>query len=62
VKILLDECVDRRFARDLVGHEVATVPRGKAGLALRMVNSLFSPRKNSMRSSLSIENWRRNKT
>jgi hypothetical protein len=27
VKILLDECVDRRLARDLVGHEVTTVPR-----------------------------------
>jgi hypothetical protein len=22
VKVLLDECVDRRFAHDLVGHEV----------------------------------------
>jgi len=33
VKILLDECVDRRFARDLVGHEVVTVPRkGWAGI------------------------------
>lgn len=33
MKILLDECVDRRFARDLVGHEVATVPRkGWAGI------------------------------
>jgi predicted nuclease of predicted toxin-antitoxin system len=33
VKILLDECVDRRFARDLIGHEVTTVPgRGWAGI------------------------------
>jgi hypothetical protein len=33
VKILLDECVDRRFARDLPGHEVTTVPqRGWAGI------------------------------
>jgi hypothetical protein len=24
VKILLDECVDRRLARDLAGHEVKT--------------------------------------
>ena len=33
MKILLDECVDRRFARDLVGHEVVTVPRkGWAGI------------------------------
>ena len=27
MKILLDECVDRRFARDLTGHEVTTVPK-----------------------------------
>jgi Domain of unknown function (DUF5615) len=27
VKILLDECVDGRFARDLVGHSVTTVQR-----------------------------------
>jgi len=27
VNILLDECVDRRLARDLVGHAVTTVPR-----------------------------------
>ena len=27
VNILLDECVDRRFARDLVGHSVTTVQR-----------------------------------
>jgi len=27
VKILLDECVDRRLARDLVGHSVSTVPK-----------------------------------
>jgi predicted nuclease of predicted toxin-antitoxin system len=33
VKILLDECVDRRLARDLVGHAVTTVPRkGWAGI------------------------------
>lgn len=33
MKILLDECVDRRLARDLVGHSVATVPRrGWAGI------------------------------
>jgi predicted nuclease of predicted toxin-antitoxin system len=25
VRILLDECVDQRFRRDLVGHEVITV-------------------------------------
>ncbi len=27
MKILLDECVDRRLARDLVGHSVPTVPK-----------------------------------
>jgi predicted nuclease of predicted toxin-antitoxin system len=33
VKILLDECVDRRLARDLVGHSVTTVPQhGWAGI------------------------------
>ena len=33
MKILLDECVDRRLARHLVGHEVKTVPQmGWAGI------------------------------
>jgi len=33
VKVLLDECIDRRFARDLVGHEVTTVQkRGWSGI------------------------------
>ena len=33
MKILLDECVDRKLARDLAPHEVATVPRrGWAGI------------------------------
>jgi hypothetical protein len=27
VKVLLDECVDRRFANDLPGHSVKTVPQ-----------------------------------
>jgi len=26
VRLLLDECVDRRFAMDVVGHDVTTVP------------------------------------
>jgi len=26
MKVLLDECVDRRLARDIQGHEVKTVP------------------------------------
>ena len=33
MKVLLDECVDRRFAHDLVGNEVNTAPRrGWAGI------------------------------
>jgi hypothetical protein len=33
VKVLLDECVDRRLGHDLVGHIVTTVPRkGWAGI------------------------------
>jgi hypothetical protein len=27
MRVLLDECVDRRLARDLVDHEVRTVPQ-----------------------------------
>jgi predicted nuclease of predicted toxin-antitoxin system len=27
VKLLLDECVDRRFAKELLGHFVKTVPQ-----------------------------------
>jgi hypothetical protein len=27
VKLLLDECIDRRFARELTGHDVRTVPQ-----------------------------------
>lgn len=26
MRVLLDECVDRRLARDIAGHEVRTVP------------------------------------
>jgi hypothetical protein len=33
VRLLLDECIDRRLARDLAGHEVKTVPQmGWAGI------------------------------
>ena len=33
MKVLLDECVDARLARDIVGHQLQTVPRaGWAGL------------------------------
>jgi hypothetical protein len=32
MRVLLDECIDRRLGRDLVGHEVRTVPQmGWAG-------------------------------
>ena len=27
MKVLLDECIDHRFARDLVGHDVTTVQK-----------------------------------
>lgn len=27
MKILLDECIDRRLATDITGHEVKTVPQ-----------------------------------
>jgi len=27
VKVLLDECIDRRLAREISGHEVLTVPQ-----------------------------------
>ena len=27
MKLLLDECVDRRFAKELLGHFVKTVPQ-----------------------------------
>ena len=33
MKILLDECVDRRLAKEIEGHEVVTVPQaGWAGI------------------------------
>jgi hypothetical protein len=33
VKLLLDECIDRRLAKDLGGHDVKTVPQvGRAGI------------------------------
>jgi len=33
VKLLLDECVDRRLAKEFVGHDVITVPQaGWAGV------------------------------
>ena len=33
MRLLLDECIDRRLARELIGYEVKTVPqRGWAGI------------------------------
>ena len=33
VNILLDECIDRKFARELIGYDVKTVPQmGWAGI------------------------------
>jgi hypothetical protein len=33
MKILLDECIDRKFAREFVDHEIKTVPQmGWAGI------------------------------
>jgi hypothetical protein len=43
VKILLDECVDRRFAREFPEHEVSTVPQmGWVGIKNGELMSLAS--------------------
>jgi hypothetical protein len=60
VKILLDECVDRRLARDLAGHSVTTVPRdGWAGI--KNGDLLALAEKDSTLLSPSIEGLRSNK-
>jgi predicted nuclease of predicted toxin-antitoxin system len=46
VKVLLDECLDRRLARDLDGHDVVTVPQAgwagvKNGELLRLAQAQF---------------------
>lgn len=46
MKLLLDECMPRRFKRDLVGHEVATVEEAgfkglKNGILLKMAAAQF---------------------
>ncbi|MCA1614461.1 MAG: DUF5615 family PIN-like protein [Acidobacteria bacterium] len=46
MKLLLGECIDRRLARDLTGHETKTVPQmGRAGKKngelLRLAESEF---------------------
>ena len=40
MRVLLDECVDRRLARDIVGHDVTTVP--EAGWAALKNGELLS--------------------
>ena len=47
MKLLLDECIDRRFARDLPGHFVRTVPQMgwatiKNGRLLRLAEKEFA--------------------
>ena len=46
MKILLDECIDRRLAKDIQGHEVLTVPQAgwagiKNGELLRLAQAQF---------------------
>jgi predicted nuclease of predicted toxin-antitoxin system len=46
VKILLDECIDRRLVKEIEGHEVVTVPQaGWAGIQngelLRLAQAQF---------------------
>lgn len=46
MKVLLDECVDRRLAKDIEGHEVVTVPQAgwtgiKNGDLLRLAHTQF---------------------
>ena len=46
MKILLDECIDRRLAKEIGGHEVVTVPQaGWAGIQngelLRLAHAQF---------------------
>jgi|GEM_PF-5232195 len=37
MKLLLDECIDRRLIREFVGYEVTTVPQmGWAGIKIKM--------------------------
>ena len=46
MKLLLDECIDRRLAKEIEGHEVVTVPQaGWAGIQngelLRLAQAQF---------------------
>jgi predicted nuclease of predicted toxin-antitoxin system len=41
MKLLLDECIDRKFAREFVDHEMKTVPQmGWAGVKNRQLLAL----------------------
>ena len=43
MKLLLDECIDRQFAREFVGYEVKTVPQmGWAGVKNGQLLTLVS--------------------
>ena len=46
MKILLDECIDRRLAQEIAGHEIVTVPQAgwagiKNGDLLRLAQAQF---------------------
>lgn len=46
MRVLLDECIDRRLAREIEGHEVVTVPQAgwagiKNGELLRLAQGQF---------------------
>ena len=46
MKLLLDECIDRRLAKDIEGHEVVTVPQAgwagiKNGELLKLAHTQF---------------------
>jgi hypothetical protein len=60
VKLLLDECVDQRLAKELRGHVVTTVPR--MGWASKRMASFWRWPNNSLRfSSLRIKIYLFNK-
>lgn len=52
MKILLDECIDRRFAKELEGHEVLTVPQvcnnNPTASAKSAFNRVFASRSNHL--------------
>ncbi len=61
MKILLDECLDRRIAKDIMEHEVTTVPKqGWAGVKNGQLLKLAE--KNLMFLLPLIVTWLSNKT